>query len=137
MAKAKKTWVYSPPRPAKPAVPDALKAEVAAKGEALLAELRPRLIQSAPEDQQFNYLIELWCKWYRGYFYFGGTFACPGANALSPTFEDHFARLEYAGQRRFNLAYMRHTGKWVEVFADMQLEEAFDTLRSEPYFFPM
>jgi hypothetical protein len=68
MAKPKKRWIYSPPKPAKPPVPDALKAEVEAKGQALIEELRAKIIKPPPEDLQFNYLIEVWCKWYRSYF---------------------------------------------------------------------
>jgi hypothetical protein len=136
MAKPKKRWIYSPPKPAKPSVADVLKAEVQAKGQALVEELRAKIIKPAPEDLQFNYLIDVWCKWYRSYFYFGGTYASPGPNALSPTFEVRFARMEYVGNRHFNLAYMRHTGQWWEVFTNLPLDEAFDTLRTEPYFFP-
>src|SRR5438105_9188941 len=109
MAKPKKRWIYSPPKPAKPSVPDALKAEVEAAGQALGEELRAKIVKPPPEDLQFNYLIDVWCKWYRSYFYFGGTYASPGPNALSPTFEVRFARMEYVGNRHFNLAYMRHT----------------------------
>jgi hypothetical protein len=35
--------------------------------------------------------------------------------AIKPTFEAPFARLEYISNRRFNPAYMRHTGMWWEV----------------------
>jgi len=37
---------------------------------------------------------------------------------------------------RFNLAYMRHTGKWQEVFTDLSMEEAFEAIRDEPFFHP-
>jgi hypothetical protein len=137
MAKPKKRWIYSPPKPPKPRVPDALKAEVLAHGQALVAEWSAEFVKPPPEDLQFNYLIGVWCKWYRNYFYLGGTYASPGPNALSPTFEAWFSRLEYVGDRHFNLAYMRHTGQWWEVFRDLPLEDAFQTLRTEPYFFPI
>src|SRR5262249_24357303 len=39
-----------------------------------------------------------------------------GPTAIKPTFEAPFVRLEYVGNRRFNLAYMRHTDKWWEVY---------------------
>jgi hypothetical protein len=37
---------------------------------------------------------------------------------------------------RFNLAYMRHTGKWWEVFSDLSMEEAFDAIRNQVLFHP-
>lgn len=136
MAKSRKRWVYSPPKPARPPIPDALKAELDAKAQPLVEELKARFIQPPPDDPRFNYLIDIWTRWYRGYFYFCGTYASPGPNALSPTFEVRFARMEYAGNGHFNLAYMRHTGQWAEVFTDLPLDEALATLGTEPYFFP-
>jgi hypothetical protein len=41
--------------------------------------------------------------------YFCSRFCSPGPRALSPFFESKFARLQYAGNERFNLAYFRHT----------------------------
>lgn len=45
-----------------------------------------------------------------------------------------FARLEHAGKRRFNMAYMRHTGKWHEVFQELTLDECLDQIRDEGIF---
>jgi hypothetical protein len=134
--KQQRQWVYSPPKPAKPPVPEALKAEVEAKAQPIVAAFQSIHVQPPPADPQFNYLIDIWTKWYRGYFYFCGTYASPFPNALSPTFEVRFARMEYRGNRQFNLAYMRYTEQWQEVFTDVPLEEALETIRTEPYFMP-
>jgi len=124
MAKQRKTWVYVPPKPAKPTVPAALKAEVAAKARELVeSELKPRHVKPPPDDDQSNYIVDLDTKWYRGYFYFFATYCCPGPTAISPSFESKFARLEYSGANRFALAFMRHTGQWVEPYCDLDLEQ--------------
>jgi hypothetical protein len=140
MAMAKKQprrWMYSPPRPAKPAVPETLKAEVEAKARELIdTVLKPRHIEPPPKDPRWNYIIDLGAKWYRNYFYFSSTYACPGPNALSPTFESKFARMEYVGDNRFNLAYMRHTGKWWKVFQGLTSDECLDMIRDEGLFQP-
>lgn len=138
MAKRKKQWIYSPRKAKlpKPSVPQELKAEIEAQAQRLLEELRPNLIKPPSESLSFNYLTELWTKWYRHYFYFGGTYACPGPNAISPTFEARFARMEYVGEGRWNLAYMRHTGRWWEVLTALPTAAAFEALRREAYFFP-
>ena len=137
MANRRKEWVYSPPKPAKPTVPPALKAEVGARANALVElALKPAHIKPPPADERFNYLIDINTKWYRGYFYFCATHCSPGPNAISPSFETRFARLEYAGGNGFNLAFMRHTGQWVELYPGLSLDEALATIRDDPSFHP-
>jgi hypothetical protein len=48
---------------------------------------------------------------------------------ISEFFETRFVRLEYAGNREFNVAYMRHTGQWWEILQGLTLEECFDEIR--------
>lgn len=138
MAKRKpKTWVYSPPKTPKVGVPDDLKAEVQRKANELIETvLKPRHVKRSPKNARFNYLIDLSTKWHGSYFYFTSTYACPSPNALSPTFEAKFARLEYAGDNRFNLAFMRHTGKWVELFTGLTLDECLKSVQDDPWFLP-
>ena len=44
--------------------------------------------------------------------------------------------MEYVGNRRFNLAYMRHTGKWWEVHQGFTLDKCLKTIREDPTFQP-
>ncbi len=111
--------------------------EVTSKASKLIETvLKPKHIQPPPENPRFNYIIDLYGKWYRSYLYFCCTYACPSPNALSPTFEVRFTRLEYAGNDRFNLAYMRHTGQWWEVYPHLSLDECLARIREEPLFHP-
>ncbi|HEY4034965.1 MAG TPA: hypothetical protein VGL94_13480 [Ktedonobacteraceae bacterium] len=137
MAKRQKRWVYSPRKAAPPPIPESLKVEVTTKASELIETvLKPKHMQPPPENPRFNYIIDLYGKWYRSYFYFCSTYACPSPNALSPTFEMRFSRLEYAGNDRFNLAYMRHTGQWWEVYPHLSLDECLARIREEPLFHP-
>jgi len=43
-----------------------------------------------------------------------------------------FARLEYAGDEKFNMAYMRHTGQWWEIFQELTLDECIEEIRTNP-----
>jgi hypothetical protein len=130
-------WVYSPPKPTKATVPDDIKAKMETKARELIdTVLKPKHIKPPPKDARFNYLIGLASKWHGPYFYFTSTCACPGPNALSPTFEAKFARLEYVSRHRFNLSYMRHTGKWVELFAGLTLDECLKSIQEDPWFVP-
>ena len=93
MAKKKpqRRWVY-PPRKPTPPVPEALKAEVQAKADELIeAQLRPRFIERPPEDERRSYLTGIMTRWHRSFFYLVGTYASPGPDALSPSFESPFA----------------------------------------------
>jgi hypothetical protein len=45
--------------------------------------------------------------------------------------------MTYAGERTFNLAYMRHTEQWWELFTNVPLEEALQAIETTPHFHPM
>jgi hypothetical protein len=63
-------------------------------------------------------------------------YVSPGPNRISPFFEIGFARLEFIGGNRFDLAYFRHTGKWWPVFSGLTVDEALNLVRSEDLFNP-
>ena len=135
--KQPKRWVYSPPKPPKPSVPETVKAEVEAKARELIdTVLKPQHVKPPSEGEQFNYVIDIGSKWYRSYFYFFSTYACPGPNAISPTFESKFARMEYVGGNKFNLSFMRHTGEGVELFTDFSVAECMKAIEDDPWFQP-
>jgi hypothetical protein len=137
MAKRRKVWMYCPPKLKKPKVPDSVKVELSRKAQQLIDDhLRPEHVKPPPKKPQFNYITDLFTRWYQSYFYFGATYACPHPDAISPTFESRFARMGYQGGDRFNLAYMRHNGLWNEIFFDLSLEECLKTIREEPHFLP-
>ena len=118
-------------------MPEALKRKVETEANALIESvLRPQYVQPPPENPQFNYLVDLYGKWRGSYFYFCSQYACPSPNAISPFFDDKFARLEYIGGDRFNLAAMRHNGEWIEIFPDLSLDECLAAVRDDPWFEP-
>lgn len=137
MARARMTWVYTPSRDPRTKPSDALKAEVERKATALIETvLKPKHVQPPPKDPKFNYLIGLSTKWHGRFFYLVATYASPGPNAISPTFESPFARLEHTATGRFHLAFRRHTGKWHELFADLTLDECLERIREDAWFQP-
>ncbi len=87
MAKPREPWNIRPAKK-RAAVTASLKAEVETKAKALIDKvLKPKHVQPPPAEAQFNYVTDIQAKWYRNYFYFVSIYACPGPNALSPTFE--------------------------------------------------
>jgi hypothetical protein len=128
------TWVHSPE---KLKAPDDLKAEVLSKANELIEEfLKPQFIKPPPKNWRWNYIIDIHAKSYRSFFYFIATYRSRGPTAIKPTFESPFARLEYAGKRRFNLEYMRHTEKWWEVYQGLSLGKCLKTIQEEGIFQP-
>jgi hypothetical protein len=44
--------------------------------------------------------------------------------------------MEYVGDGKFHLAYMRHTGKWCEVYRGLTVDECLERIRDEGLFRP-
>ena len=129
MAKEKPGWLrtWAPSRRLKPRVPDDLKKEVQTRADDLVEKvLKPKNIKPPPKKPRWNYPVELWTKWHGNFFYFGSTWASPGPNRIAPTFENRFARMEYVGERLFNLAYFRHTGEWWTIHKGLTLNECLE-----------
>lgn len=137
MAKSRKMWVFSPSKQAKPKLPNAIKENVTAKANNLIDTiLKPKHVKPPSKNEKFNYIVDIYSKWARNYFYFCSKYACPGPNAISPYFEAKFARIEYIGNEQFNLAYMRHTGQWWELYTELSLVQCLEAIRNEPHFLP-
>jgi len=139
MAKRKlapKRWVYAPRPAPKAGVSEAVKTEVSQQGQRLIDEWKLHYVKAPPEDERWNYIVDLFTKWQRNYFYFVAKYASPGPTALSPFFDSPFTRLEYVGENRFNLSFMRHTGKWVETEQELTLAKALASIRSDGFYHP-
>ena len=137
MASKRKIWMPASEKRTKPKVPDSLKRILQEKADEIIeTTLKPKHIKAPNPDNDFNYLVDIYSKWYRNYFYFCAKYNCPSPRAISPSFETKFARMEYIGNERFNLSYMRHTGKWWEIYQELTMLECFQHIIEEPYFHP-
>jgi hypothetical protein len=135
--KARKGWVFSPPKPSKPKVDDATKAEVERKADELIESfLKPEFVKPPPEGTEWNYIVDIYGKWYRSYFYLCAKYRCPAPNCITEFFETKFTRLEYVGSGKFNLAFMRHTEQWAETEEGLCLEECLDKIRNDSMYQP-
>lgn len=137
MKRRQKVWVYSPPKPLKPKVPENIQAEVETKAKELIESfLKPNYIKPPMEDMNFSYVVDIYAKCYRSYFHFCAKYASPGPYAISPFFETKFARMEYMGNSLFNLSYMRHTEQWFKLFTDLSIDECLAMIKDDPHFLP-
>ena len=135
MAKPREPWNI---RPAKKtaSVAASLKTEVETKAQDLIENvLKPRYVKPPKKHEQFNYITDIGAKWHRNYFYFFTTYACPSPNALSPTFEWRFARMEPLGNGKFALYAMRYTGKeWVGVLDALSVDKCMKAIQEDEWF---
>ncbi len=137
MAKQRKAWMISPKKSPKPSVPDAIRMEVGAKAAKLIEGiLKPKHIHPPPAGAQFNYIADIGAKWHGNSFYFISTYTCPGPNAISPTFESKFARMEYLGDGKFALYFMRHTGEWVGIYDALSVDQSMKAIQDDAWFVP-
>ena len=137
MAKQRKAWTTRPEANPKPSLPASIKVDLEAKAMELIENVfKSKHILPPKKDEQFNYIIDIGTKWNRNYFYFFSTYACPGPNAISPTFESNFARMESLGNDKFALSFMRHNDKWVELFNGITVDECLKAIQNDPWFMP-
>lgn len=122
------------------AVPEFLKRTLTQRAEQLVNDkFKPGLaIQAEPAKKHgFNYVVDVYTKWRGRYFYFIAKYHNPREKATAEYFEVPATRMEYVGGQRFNLAYMRHTDKWFEVFQGLTLAECLETIEREELFWPV
>jgi len=133
----KKTWVYSPPKAPKPKVTESVKSDLKQKADNLIETvIKPEHIKEPPKEVDLNYIVDIYSKWYRNYFYFCAKYNCPSPNAISPSFESKFARMEYLENGKFNLSYMRHTEQWWEIYSDLAMDKCLKYIGEGGHFMP-
>ena len=88
-------------------------------------------------NKEFNYLVDIYSKWYQNYFYLCEKFKSEHPNRLTDEFEVKFVRLKYTGKNQFDFSYFRHTGQWHLVAEDLTLDECKEMILSNPNFQPI
>ena len=135
MTKPREPWNICPAKK-KVSVTASLKNEVETKAKDLIENvLKPKHVLPPKKGKQFNHITDIGAKWFRNYFYFFSTYACPSPNAISPTFESKFARMEPLGDGKFAMYFMRYTGnEWVGVFDALTVDECMKSIQDDSWF---
>ena len=47
---------------------------------------------------------------------------------------NYIVDMQYAGNRCFHLSFIRYTGKWIQLYTDLTVDECIETIRDDPYF---
>ena len=83
-------WAMYPRKTSTAPLPEALKMEVTTKANDLIETvLKPRYIQPPLENPQFNYIVDIYGKWYRKAFYFSAEFCKRNVDDYEACFETH------------------------------------------------
>ena len=136
MAKARNPWNLTPAKK-RAAVSASMKSEVEAKAKDLIENvLKPKHVLPPKSGEQFNYISDITTKWIGSTCYFISIYACPGPGAISPTFEEKFARIECVGDGKLTVSFMQHTGKWIELFTGISVDECMNAIKDDPWFAP-
>ena len=133
MAKQRKAWMPSPARTPKVSLPGTAKDEVETKARELIETvLKPKHIQPPPKGHQLNFITDITIKWLGSKCYFVSVYKTPSQE----TFDAKFARMEYVGNARFKLSFMRHTGQWVQLYERLSVDECLKAIKDDPWFVP-
>jgi hypothetical protein len=134
MAKPQKTWFFDSPRWP---VPQAVKAEMDAKIADLIENvLKPKHLQPPPEGHLLNYIVDIKAKWLGSKCYLISVYRTPRLHKKPTRFETKFARMEYVGNAKFSLSFMRHTGQWLRLYERTSVDECIRAIQVEPWFQP-
>lgn len=88
-------------------------------------------------DLRFNYVIDIYTKWYRNYFYFCEKFQSEYPNRITGNFEVKFTRLECTANDRFNLAFLRHNDQWCTIAEEQILIECLQLIENNSMLHPI
>jgi hypothetical protein len=133
MAKQRKAWVSGPAKKPNSSLLGTVKDELETKARELIETvLKPKHVLPTPEGSKFNSIVDITIKWLGSKCYFVSIYRTP----TQETFETRFARMEYVGNARFNLSFMRHTEQWVCLFVGQSVDDCLKAIKEDPWFVP-
>jgi len=131
----KKYWVYSPKK-VKIKLTEPEKNNIQAYFQPLVEAFKKQYIPENP-NKEFNYLVDIYSRWYQSYFYLCEKYKSEHPNRIQDEFEMKFVRLTCMGKNKFDFSYFRHTGQWHLVAEGLTMEECKDMILSNPVFQPI
>jgi hypothetical protein len=129
----KYVWAKNP-RPPKLKLAQSKKDELLAQVQAFVAAHFTAHMRPPPKNPTFNYVTGYFAKWHGPYIVIFARYACPGPNAISPSFDAPLARLGCFPGDRFSLWARRHTDEWIVIEDGITLNKCFEALRTNPWF---
>ena len=133
----KKQWMRTTRAP-QLAPPDELeKAVIVAACEAFIRDvLKPRFLPEI-KPTEWNYVIDIHGAWAAGRYRFMQRYRSGIEDNRGEEFDAPFARIDRMGQDRFDIYWMRHTGKWWRLHVGVTLAEALRILETDGVLHPV
>ncbi len=98
--------------------------------------LKPRFLpQIRPTD--WNYVVDIHGAWAAGRYRFMQRYRSGMAHNRGEEFDAPFARIDRVGPDRFDIYWMRHTGKWWRLHVGVTLVEALEILETDGVLHPV
>jgi hypothetical protein len=130
-----KVWVASPPRPAR--ATDAEKLRIVTACEAFIRDvLKPRFLPRI-KPTKWNYPVDIRGVWAGGRYRFIQRYRSGMEHNRGEEFDAPFARIDRMGPDRFDIHWMRHTGKWWRLYTGVTLAEALRILETDGILHPL
>ena len=112
------------------------KSRIESQCQPVIEKLKSQYVSKNP-NKEYNYLVDIYIKWYRDYLYFCEKNKSENPNRIADEFEDKFVRLKIIKKDKFDISYMRHTGKWFLIACDLTLNECLDMIENTPTLHPV
>jgi hypothetical protein len=130
-----KVWV---PRTARTVrLDEAEKRRIVAACEAFIRDvLKPRFLPQI-EPTKWNYPVDIRGVWAGGRYRFIQRYRSGMEHNRGEEFDAPFARIDRVGPDRFDIHWMRHTGKWWRLYTGVTLTEALQILETDGILHPL
>ncbi len=134
---ARKQWIRTTRAP-RPTLPDeAEKGVIVAACQAFVrGVLKPRFLPEITPTE-WNYVIDIRGAWAAGRYRFMQRYRSGMEHNRGEEFDAPFGRIDRVGQDRFDIYWMRHTGKWWRLYANVTLVEALRILETDGVLHPL
>lgn len=133
--KRKRQWSFSPKKPPKPKLSVGEKHTIQDCLQPIVEDFKKKIPKNP--HKEFNYLVDVYSKWFQNYFYFCEKFKSENPDRFVDEFEEKFLRLTYTGKNQFTLSFLRHTGQWMPVVTNLTLDECKEMIIKNPIFHPL
>ncbi len=102
----------------------------------LIEKFKSKYVSVNP-NKEFNYLVDIYIKWYQDNLYFCGKYKSESQNRVVDEFEETFVRLKILNKDNFEISYIRHTGKWFSIAFGLTLKECLEMIEDTPTLHPI
>src|SRR4051812_34687838 len=103
MGSNKKYWIGTSVKATKSKPSEAEKKEIERCFNPVIEQFKKEFISKNP-NKTYNYLVDIYPKWYQNYYYLCQKYARGELNQPGDGFEDKFVRLMYTGKNKFALS---------------------------------